>query len=80
MKAIESIKPILAQLTRDELITLASLALALAEREADIDSLFEHPNFRKLMDKDLLELESDANLIPFTLDSLRTDFNHLKHG
>ena len=80
MKAIESIKPVLAQLNRDELIQLATLALALAENQAAINSLFEHPSFQKLLDKDLQDIELGTKLIPFTLESLQSDFEALKHG
>ena len=90
MKAIETLKPLLSQLTRDELISLATFVLTLAEArslnplgtgpEADINSLFENPAFRKLMDKDLKEMEDSTNLIPFTLESLRKDIAKLKHG
>lgn len=80
MKAINQLKPILSQLTRDELITLASLALALAEQEADINNIFKNPAFIQLMEKDLKDIESGDKLTPFTLDSLRAEFESLKHG
>ena len=82
MKAIETLRPVLSQLTRDELISLATFALMLAEAkpEADIDNLFENPAFRELMDKDIEEMEDETKLIPFTLKSLREDIAKLKHG
>lgn len=79
MKAIETAINSLQDLSREELIKVANRALMLAEQQAAMDDVFS-PELRAKLDKKIEDIENGrAQLRPFTTESYRQHFQHLKH-
>lgn len=79
MKAIDTAISYLQELSREELIQLASKALMLAEQQAAMDDVFT-PELKAKLDKKIEDIENGrAQLRTFSAESYRQRFHQLKN-